>query len=342
MKSQVCSFARDVLACLLLCLLCISEVLAQAQAEDAEVPGAQSTRDVEVNVVVYDIDAIDSVAENFVANFYMEFSWMDPGLAHPGPDSTSRNLEDIWHPRIQILNEQNLVRTFPESVEIRPDGEVIYRQRVWGSLSQPLVLNEFPFDSQKLEIILIGTEFGSTRARFIISPHTAVAEHLTIPDWTVTDWDFSAVDLPVSRKTPPIPGMVFSLDVTRDYSFFTLKVIFPLILIVAMSWLVFWIDPDLASTQISVAITAMLTLIAYRFAIGDMVPKLAFLTSLDYFVLGSTILIFVSLLEVVYTSYLVGHDQLTRARSIDVICRWLMPLLFVVMVLETLVLRIGI
>lgn len=342
LSSVPASLAVRMLACLLLCFLCVSAALAQVQDQARGQAAAQSTRDVEVSVVVYDIDAVDSVAESFVANFYMEFSWMDPSLAHPGPDSTSRDLADIWHPRIQILNEQNLVRTFPESAEIRPDGEVIYRQRVWGSLSQPLVLNEFPFDSQKLEIVLIGTEFGSTRARFLISPHSAVAEHLTIPDWTITDWDFSAVDLPVSHKTPPIPGMVFSLDVKRDYSFFTLKVIFPLILIVAMSWLVFWIDPSLASTQISVAITAMLTLIAYRFAIGDMVPKLAFLTSLDYFVLGSTILIFISLLEVVYTSYLVGRDQLTRARSIDLICRWLMPLLFVVMVVETLVLRIGI
>lgn len=135
--------------------------------------------------------------------------------------------------------------------------------------------------------------------------------------------------------------MVFSLDVERDYSFFTLKVMFPLFLIVAMSWLVFWLDPRMASTQISVATTAMLALIAYRCAIGDMVPKLAFLTSLDYFVLGSTILIFVSLLEVVYTSYLAGRDQLVRARSLDVTCRWLMPLLFAVMALETLVLRIG-
>jgi hypothetical protein len=159
------SLLGQAIACLLLCLLCLQGV----QAQDP-VHSLQSTRDVEVSVLVFDVDAVDSVAENFVVNFYMEFHWMDPSLAHAGSDSTSRNLEDIWHPRIQILNEQNLVRTFPELVEIRPDGEVIYRQRVWGSLSQPLVLNQFPFDSQKLEIILIGTEFGSTRPRFVISP----------------------------------------------------------------------------------------------------------------------------------------------------------------------------
>jgi hypothetical protein len=131
--------------------------------------------------------------------------------------------------------------------------------------------------------------------------------------------------------------VVLTLDVKRHTGFFTLKVIFPLILIVAMSWLVFWIDPSMAATQISVSVTAMLTLIAYRFSIGELVPKLAFLTRLDYFVLGSTVLIFLSLMEVVYTSYLSGAGQLEKARAVDFHARWIMPSLFVAIILETLV-----
>ena len=38
------------------------------------------------------------------------------------------------------------------------------------------------------------------------------------------------------------------------------KIILPLLLIVGMSWLVFWIDPELAGPQISIAVTPMLTL----------------------------------------------------------------------------------
>jgi hypothetical protein len=36
----------------------------------------------------------------------------------------------------------------------------------------------------------------------------------------------------------------------------------------------------------------MLTLIAYRFSIGELVPKVAYLTRLDYFILGSTLMVF--------------------------------------------------
>jgi hypothetical protein len=80
-----------------------------------------------------------------------------------------------------------------------------------------------------------------------------------------------------------------------------------------MSWTVFWIDPTNGGPQISVAVTSMLTLIAYRFAIGSEVPKLPYLTRLDGFILAGSLLVFLSLIEVMLT------DQ-TRDRQPDGSC----------------------
>jgi len=329
---------RTTLPLLASCLIFLLACPPTARAQD----GVRETRDVTVFVYLLDVEEVDSVKQNFVANFFAEFRWMDRSLAHPGPDSVSMDLDDIWYPRAQVLNEQRMVRTFPKTVEVRPDGEVIYRQRTWGGLSQPLELRDFPFDRQKLQITLVAVNFGSIEPRFIASPESGISDQLTIPDFEVTGWNFEAMNLPVGRNAADLTGLVFSLDIKRHTSYFTLKVILPLVLIVMMSWLVFWIDPSLAATQISVSVTAMLTLIAYRFAIGGMVPKLAFLTSLDYFVLGSTLLIFISLVEVVYTSWLSGNGQLEKARAIDAKARWVMPVLFVAVILESLVFRFGI
>ncbi|MFV2073735.1 MAG: hypothetical protein ACC742_13935, partial [Thermoanaerobaculales bacterium] len=43
-------------------------------------------------------------------------------------------------------------------------------------------------------------------------------------------------------------------------------------IIVFMSWVVFWIDPRHVGPRISVAVTSMLTLIAYRFLLGQLLP----------------------------------------------------------------------
>lgn len=299
------------------------------------------TRDVDIMVYLIDVNSIDSVSESFEANVSYQLSWRDPSLAHGGSDSISKRLDDVWHPRIQLLNQRKVARTFPESVEIRPDGTVRYRQRLWGSFSQPLELVDFPFDTQRLDITFVDVGFGSTRINLTVSPDSGMLETLRIADWAVTGWDIAAGQLPLGVDGETFSGAVFSLDVSRHTSYFIVKVILPLVLIVMMSWLIFWIDPSMSATQISVSVTAMLTLIAYRFAIGGMVPRLGFLTSMDYFVLASTVLVFLSLIQAVSTSYLSNSGRLEQARALDGKARWIFPLVYLVLVSETLYFRAG-
>jgi glycine receptor alpha-4 len=63
-------------------------------------------------------------------------------------------------------------------------------------------------------------------------------------------------------------------------------------------------DDSVVPARMSVAVTTMLTLMAYRFALGRLVPNLPYLTRFDYFTLGPTILIFLVLLLVAATTYL--------------------------------------
>lgn len=314
--------------CFLLCFVFLEGVQAQETALE--------TRDVEVLFYLIDIEEVNNVSQRFVANLYMEFRWHDSGLAHEGPDSISKDLDEIWHPRVQLLNQQRLVQTFPLSVEIRPDGEVIQRQRVWGGFSQPLDLRDFPFDSQRLDFTLVEVGFGTHRVRFIPSPESGIGDTLTIPDWKVEAWDFAALDHPIVSGPSKTSAMVFSLDVKRLNAFFVMKVILPLILIVVMSWMVFWIDLGMISSRISVSITAMLTMIAYRFAIAGNIPRLPFLTHLDYFVGASTLLVFLSLLAGVYTARLANTDRLNKARKVDFHARWIAPLIYLAVVIKSL------
>jgi cadmium resistance protein CadD (predicted permease) len=105
-------------------------------------------------------------------------------------------------------------------------------------------------------------------------------------------------------------------------------VILPLVLIVIMSWAVFWTDPVNASAQLSVAVTSMLTLIAYRFAVDTQLPRLPYMTRLDVLFLISTLLVFFSLIEVVITMILDNKQQTERAKTIDRYCRAIFPVIF--------------
>jgi hypothetical protein len=297
-------------------------------------------KDVEVKMLLLDVDEIDNVKQSFSANLATAMRWQDQSLVHAGPDSISKPLADIWHPSIQILNQQRIVATFPQTVEIHPDGTVVYRQRYWGNFSQPLELKSFPFDAQKLKLTLANVGFGMQSVRLLTSPDSGISDQFSMPDWKVTGWDFVSMNLPIEEYAAQVKGMVFSLDVKRDASYFRYKVIAPLVLIVMMSWMVFWIDPSLVASQISVSVTAMLTMIAYRFALAGLIPRLAFLTSLDYFVLVSTLAVFISMIEVIYTAHLANDGQLKKARLIDRYARWMVPLIYVGLAADTLYFRV--
>jgi len=298
------------------------------------------TRDVEVRMVVLDIDEVDSVKQSFTANVALTLRWQDKSLVHEGSNSIRKPLIDIWYPSIQIINQQRLVETFPKIVEVQPDGAVLYRQRYWGVFSQPMELSLFPFDTQSLTFILANVGFDLQFVSLMPSKDSGISERFSLPDWDVTGWEFVNSDLPFEEAAGKVKGMVFSLNVKRDTGYFKYKVILPLVLIVMMSWMVFWIDPSLVATQISVSVTSMLTMIAYRFALSGLIPRLAFLTSLDFFVLVSTLAVFIAMIEVLFTAHLATNDQLKKARLIDHHARWVVPLVYIGLAADTLYFRV--
>jgi hypothetical protein len=295
---------------------------------------------VTVAAIILDINRINGADQTFDANFFYMLSWSDPRLAHD-QERKSMPLNEVWHPRIQILNQQKVWPTFPEVVSIAPDGQVVYRQRVWGTFSQPLNLRDFPFDRQNLSIQLVTAGYTPNDLEIVIDPRSQMSERLSLPDWDIVEWSVDATTIkPIPNLPIELAGVVFSFQAERREQYFIYQVIVPLILIVAMSWIVFWIDPKESGTQIYVAITTMLTLIAYRLAVGRDLPKVDYMTRLDFFILGATVLIYATLLQAVITTSMAKSGKLFEAREIDLWCRWLFPGGFIVLALESLWLRL--
>ena len=310
-------------------------------SESAEV-SRPTTGPVKVYVTIFiiDVDEINSASQSFDANVYIQYRWRDQRLAHKGSKSIVRPLDEIWNPEIQIVNQQKLWLTFPDIVKIAPDGEVVYRQRAWGSFSQPLKLHEFPFDRQVFFIQLAASDYTQDEVELVLDTkeESGIAQELSVADWNILGWKTEPRNYKPTPTVNATSGFAFSFEARRNTGYFIIKVIIPLILIVAMSWVVFWIDPMESGTQISVAITTMLTLIAYRFAIDLDLPKVSYLTRLDFFILISTILVYASLIEVIVTSTFAKSERLSQARAIDRWMRWLFPVTFIAVAVKTLVL----
>jgi hypothetical protein len=300
---------------------------------------SESPFPVEMTVIILDVDDIDGAEQNFTANVYYKASWYDPNIAERFDEKDVLPATEVWTPNLQVVNQQKIWPTLPEVVEVYPDGKVIYRQRVWGQFSMPFNLKNFPFDTQDFTVQFISIGLREEgEIKFIQSDESlsGLADVFSQADWEILKWEAKGQKYSAMENTER-DGFFLTFWAKRKTGYYIGKVIIPLVLIVMMSWAVFWIDPKDAGTQVGVAVTSMLTLIAYRFATDALLPKVSYFTRLDYFILGSTILVFSGLIEVLITNALAKKDRLDLARLVDKLARIIMPLIFIGVILKAFV-----
>ena len=133
-----------------------------------------------------------------------------------------------------------------------------------------------------------------------------------------------------------LSSIKFTFSAIRHVGFYIWKIFIPLGLIVIMSMAVFWIDPKELGSQMTVSTASVITLIAFQFNLGYLLPRVSYLTRMDDFILGSTILVFLALAESIYTSTLGSKRKLARARKIDQWARYLFSSIFLILIIYSL------
>jgi hypothetical protein len=276
-----------------------------------------------------DLDAVSSADQSFTVNLALRFRWHDPALAHGRSGHVRRQLSEISAPRFVLINQQKTWSTLLDVVDISPAGEAVFRMRLWGDFSQPLHLHDFPFDDHEFRISILAIGQDGEPVRLLSDPEAEsyIADELSVADWRIDDWSAGVAQIALTRDVA-VDGYIFSFHAVRIYNHYVVKFIIPLILIVMMSWIVFWIDPEQSASQLSVAVTAALTLIAYHIALAGKLPDIPYLTRMDLFLFGSTLLVFSALLEVVVTSRLVPAGNIHLARRTDLVCRLAFPAIY--------------
>jgi hypothetical protein len=293
-------------------------------------------------VFVLNISKIDDAGQNFTANVFLRLRWKDPRLARSEGVVRQLPLEAVWNPRILLANQQGRVaRALPEIVQVHPDGTVLYFQRYTGKFSQRLMLANFPRDAHNFIIQFVGTGYSAEELTF--KPDLvrtilggSMAKEVSLPDWEILQYE--------TRTDPYNPveeinasAFEFQFFAQRHMVYYLWQVVLPLVVIVIMSWTAFWIGREHINVRIAVATSSILTLVAQRFVLATLLPKLPYMTRLDYFTVGSTLLVLLALILVIVTGFLVVHQQERKAQNIDHWARGTFPAGFFLLVIWFLV-----
>lgn len=286
---------------------------------------------VSVGLYVLDIARINDVEQSFTATFALRVQWKDPRLAALA--HCKFGLDEVWNPRVRVINRGDLSRTRADMVAIDRQGAVTYTQAFKGTLASPLDLREFPFDRQVLPFNLVTVEYGPEEVLLVDNKGvTGRQDTFSIADWSVGPgatrmgtWYFAPQDRNFSRFD-------YEFEATRRSGFYVWKVIVPLMLFIFMSWAVFWLDPVHLGTQIGLSATVMVILVIFQLNLGTILPRVSYLTRVDYFVLGSLILVFLALVEAVMSGVIAARGKEALARKLDRRSRWAFPASFLMLI----------
>lgn len=313
-----------------------------AQEHTGTRPGFGNAADeITVTIGLLDIVDIDNQAQVFTLDIYVQIQWRDPRLAADDDEVSYLRtfpLNEIWTPRLAIVNDRGADLLFPEVATVDQLGNVTMRQRIAGPLAADLDLREFPFDTQRLPIEIVSYQYAPDE--LVFSDESMMVAR--IEDLSGVGWTFTAVEpeRSIFRLRDTGRGssqLTFAVLAKREASYYAITLALPMTLILLLAWLVHWLPPDLIPARMGMANATVFSLIALGVSMRMAMPEIGYLTTADRFVLYSTILLIASLAVTVVSTRWVSKDNLDAAVRLTRQARWTFPLFYIAILVTTVV-----
>jgi len=171
-------------------------------------------------------------------------------------------------------------------------ANVTYKSESVYKIKNNFNLISFPFDSQKLEIFIINNMSDLSVYEMYTSFWSSVKAEEFKKNNDIQGWDIKNLELKYDQYYDPITqlildGVKMEIEIERKSIYYLFKIILPIILILIICWSSVWIDPKEIESRLTITIVCLLSLIAYNFVIDSELPKLEYLTVMDYIILVS-------------------------------------------------------
>jgi len=151
---------------------------------------------------------------------------------------------------------------------------------------------------------------------------------------SVPEWKLHAIQATTREYDPvyadgsqgAISAFVVSIDMARRSGFMVRVVVIPLMLLVALSWSVFWMDRETLGDRMDISFIGILTVVAYQIMVSSILPRISYFTLMSAFLYISIL----TMSAAVVVNLAVGHLDRSGRRElgdrIDRRCRWAFPL----------------
>jgi len=321
----------------------VPEVMA-GKAVVRGLPVFEESKNVQIALAVDQIVNVDQKNENFTVVGSLELTWHDPALAF-SPDKCNCAIKKIGFNDLKALAVQNsiLLPSFTffnqqgnrwsqaQMVLIEPSGLATYQERFTVTLQAPeFDFRAYPFDRQQFNVrvdLALPTEVYVLEG--IDQQGNALGDQLGEEEWSVVSYSQKVEAVPIDKNLEK-SRFTMSMEVKRHLNFYIVRILIPLLLIIAVSWVIFFLKDY--GRQLEVASGNLLVFVAFNFTISDDLPRLGYLTMLDVMIITSFCCAAIVVIISVCQKRFEAKGRVELAARIDNIVLLSYPLLYVTLI----------
>lgn len=279
---------------------------------------------IDIETYISSVSSIDEKDMEFSLDMFFRQRWKDSRLTYqPLPDKginqrviLSPELSKyVWQPDLYFRNSKDarfhMVPTQNVLFGVSPDGSILLSARITTVLACQMNFREFPMDRQTCHFY-VGS-YSQTEDNVLVrwrnGQGVIVPEELEIPQY-----DLNRV-VSKDRKGVYNTGVFSEPEATfvfkRRLMFYVYGFYLPVTLVVLLSWISFWIDPESTPARVSLGVITILAMGNYLHG-GGATPNVSYATALDVYVITSFVFVFASLME-----YAAVHCALVKYQESD-------------------------
>ena len=296
---------------------------------------------VDLGLHIVELTQVDEVINTFTIEGFMDLVWCDPRMAYEAENEEELGekillkekaqalLNEIWWPAVTIANQVNARNIENQELVILSDGTIEYKEKFSAELEAHYDLKEFPFDRQKLEIEIESFAWHDDVLIFKMNEEKiGFSTDFEIAEWHIENVESKIESVKDIQDRATFSEFLMEIEVVRKYDYYLWKIIIPLILLVMISWSVFWMIGDKLVDRMSISMTGILTIVAYQFIISDILPRVSYFTFMDTFLSISFLIMLMSVFENIIVNNLDLVDRSAEAKKVDMVCRIAFPVLY--------------
>lgn len=332
---------HKIFALLILSLAWAGAAGAHSEEADAGItpPPGENPVPVQVGIYLIDITNIDETRNTFEVELDVQVRWTDTRMAfdaeaagtdrrvHVGPEAI-KLFDGLWTAQIVLANPVGQMGIGARKVTVHADGRMEISAQVNSTLRTNLDYRRFPFDNQVLPIILESFAWNNTVVELVPDQdRTGFAPEFALAEWDVEAIESRMEDVLRVRDTIPFSNINYEIRIQRQSGYYLWKIFLTVIIIVSLTFVVFWMSDERLGRRAGVSSSGILTVIAYQFVTTSTLPRVSYLTVADLVMTVSIITIAATMVMSVFVDRIDFENQAAKLR-VDRACRWIFPLAY--------------